>query len=110
MDGSTAGQSTGRSLHAKFTLPLSLLAFACLIYANSANNGFVLDDTLAIQDNPLIRSLENIETLHLECSSAGPAELPIVLDVQRRRPGRTPLTRPRGFGDSCGVAEGAKKE
>jgi uncharacterized membrane protein len=47
----------------RFLLPASLFVFAVLLYANSAGNGFVLDDTFAIEHNPLLRSLKNIPTL-----------------------------------------------
>ncbi len=46
-----------------FLLPVSLLVFAVLLYANSAGNGFVLDDTATVESNSLIRSLANLPTL-----------------------------------------------
>jgi hypothetical protein len=44
-------------------LALSLLVFTVLIYANSASNGFVLDDKPIIQNNQLIRTLRNVPIL-----------------------------------------------
>jgi hypothetical protein len=46
-------------------LPALIFTFAGLIYANTLQNGFVMDDTALIPGNPLVQSLGNIPTLFL---------------------------------------------
>jgi hypothetical protein len=55
----TVTHSAGRNR----LVALSLVLFSILIYLNSAGNGFVLDDKPIIQDNPLIRTLQNVPIL-----------------------------------------------
>ena len=47
----------------KYAVPLCLFAFAALLYANSLNNGFVLDDRSLVERNPLIQRLGRIPVL-----------------------------------------------
>jgi tetratricopeptide (TPR) repeat protein len=42
---------------------VSLCLFVGLLYANAAGNGFALDDTALVRDNPLIRGLGEVPTL-----------------------------------------------
>jgi Tfp pilus assembly protein PilF len=42
---------------------VSLCLFAGLLYANAAGNGFALDDTALVRDNPLIRGLGKVPSL-----------------------------------------------
>ena len=44
-------------------MPLALVLFSGLLYANSARNGFTLDDRHLVAQNPLIRSLANVPIL-----------------------------------------------
>ncbi len=44
-------------------LPLALLLFAIGVYANTLRNGFALDDTRIILNNPMIRSLGDVPAL-----------------------------------------------
>jgi hypothetical protein len=46
-----------------YALPLCLFAFAALLYLNTLQNAFVLDDRSLVETNPLIRSLADVPTL-----------------------------------------------
>jgi tetratricopeptide (TPR) repeat protein len=52
-----------RGATVRYTVPLCLFLFAALLYANTLNNGFTLDDRPLVERNPLIRRLERIPTL-----------------------------------------------
>jgi hypothetical protein len=49
-----------RSSHA---IPLCVFLFATLLYVNTYDHGFVLDDQKVVAENPLIRGLENVPFL-----------------------------------------------
>ena len=54
---------TPPQLRSPIGLAAALFAFAALLYANTARNGFVLDDRGLVESNPLIRSIRNVPTL-----------------------------------------------
>jgi len=50
-------------LRSPLWLAAALFAFAALLYANTARNGFVLDDQALVESNPLIQDIRNVPTL-----------------------------------------------